>query len=441
MRSALRELWRAECAVGWLCVSLRTLLTCVMLGQLHTASAAEGVQLDLNGQIRERFESSVHPGFGLAEPGSDDYLLNRVLLGAQAKAGEHVALTGQIVSGSVTGADTPMAGTQDDPLDVLELFADGTFNAAGGNLRLRAGRQSLAFGAARLVSTRESTNARRTFDGVRATWTHANAHLDAFYLQPVAPRAGVFDDQATAAQSVWGFYFTRDDGAQPVSAGYDLYYLGVRNGRATFAFESAREVRHTVGAHVFGASHRRDWNIEAAWQWGSFGASHISAWTLSSDVGYTLSTWSFTPRVGIKADVISGDRDPHDGKLATFNPLFPKLTYFSDANVITPANLFDVQPTLGLTFTEALRVTGGWNVLWRYSREDAFYLPPLKPVTSVARSARRYIGQQWASTLEWKVRSRVTVAAAWVAFRPGSALRGEGGSRGRFFFASVQRDF
>jgi hypothetical protein len=413
----------------------------MVLGQLHVAAASESVQLDFNGQIRERFESSLHPGFGLAEPGSDDYLLNRVLLGVRARAGEHVALTGWIVSGSVAGANTPMAGTQDDPLDVLELFADGRFDVAGGNFRLRAGRQPLAFGAARLVSTRESTNVRRAFDGVRATWAHGNAHLDAFYLEPVAPRAGILNDEATAAQSLWGVYFTSDDGAQAMSSGYDLYYLGIHNRRATFAFESARELRHTAGAHVFGASHGRDWNLEAAWQWGSFGASHIRAWTLSSDVGYTLSSWAFTPRVGVKADVISGDRNPHDGTLGTFNPLFPKLPYFSDANVITPANLFDVQPTLGLTLRQGLRVTAGWNVLWRYSREDAFYLPPLKPVIPFTPSGGRYIGQQWASTIEWRMRSRVTVAAAWVAFRPGSALRREGGVSGQFLFASVQRDF
>ena len=408
---------------------------------LNTALAAdERVRFDLDGQVRERFESSAHPGFGLAAAGSDDYLLNRVLLGARASAGEHFALNGQIVSGTVTGSDLPMAGTQDDPLDVLQLFADGTFETGQGTLRLRAGRQPLALGAARLVSTRESTNVRRAFDGLRATWTGARSHLDAFYLEPVLPATGVFDDTGTANQSFWGLYLTRDD-TQATPTGFDLYYLGFRNEHATLAFEVARELRHTAGTRLFGASRGRDWNLEAVWQWGSLGVSRIRAWTLSSDVGYTFSARTLTPRLGFKADVISGDRHRQDGTWGTFNPLFPKLTYFSDANVTTPANLFDVQPTLSLTLTNALRASAGWNVLWRYSREDAFYLPPLKPVTALTTSAGRYIGQQWSSTIEWKVQSGVMVTAGFVAFQPGSALRQAGGTSGRFLSVSAQMDF
>jgi hypothetical protein len=407
---------------------------------MHAARAAQdGVMFDFDGQVRERFEASAHPGFGLAHPGSDDYLLNRVLLGAEATAGEHVALTAQVVSGSVTGSASRMAGTQDDALDVMQLFVDGMFDTADGTLRLRVGRQQLALGAARLVSTRESTNVRRAFDGVRATWTGPRTHLDAFYLEPVLPRTGVFDDTGTG-QSIWGLYLTRDD-AQAVPTGFDLYYLGYRSERATFAFETANELRHTAGTRFFGAGRGPDWNLEAAWQWGSFGGSRIRAWTLSSDVGYTLSNWGLKPRLGFKADVISGDLNRDDGTLGTFNPLFPKLPYFSDANVTTPANLLDVQPMLGLVLTNALRVTGSWNVLWRYSREDAFYLPPLKPVTTLGRSAGRYIGQQWSSTIEWKVLSRVTIAAGLVVFQPGSAIRQAGGMSGRFFSTSAQVDF
>ncbi len=39
---------------------------------------------------------------------------------------------------------------------------------------------------------------------------------------------------------------------------------------------------------------------------------------------------SWTPRLGLSIDVASGDRNPHDNKLETFNPLFPNGNYVAD---------------------------------------------------------------------------------------------------------------
>jgi hypothetical protein len=307
-------------------------------------------------------------------------------------------------------------------------------------MRLRVGRQVLALGTARLVSTRDNTNVRRSFDGLRTSWARGRVHLDAFYLRPVLPRTEVFDDRSTSDQKFWGLYLTRD-ALQSGASGVDLYYLGLRNKRASFALESASELRHTVGAHAFGVSESRDWNLEAAWQWGMFGASHIRAWTVSSDVGYTLTALPLMPRLGLKADIVSGDRNPRDTTLGTFNPLFPKLTYFSDANVAVPANLYDIQPNISLKVTESLRVSGSWNALWRYSRADAFYIPPLRPVVMPASDSARFLGQQWSSTLEWRVRPGATLAAGFVRFKPGATLRNQAALSGQFFYASVQVDF
>jgi hypothetical protein len=409
-------------------------------GHIQAArSSPKEISLDVGGQVRERFESISHPGFGLAHEAGDDYLLHRVTLSVNATAGPHVALSSEIVIAGVSGATTPMAGTQDNPLDVLQFYVDGEFEA-GSAMRLRAGRQSLALGTARLVSKRDNTNVRRSFDGLRATWTHERVHLDAFYLRPVLPRTGMFDDTGATGQSFWGLYLTRD-AMQSGTSGIDLYYLGLRNERATYLLQTAPELRHTVGTRIFGATRVQDWNLEAAWQWGSFGASRIRAWTLSSDFGYTLFAWPLTPRLGLKADIISGDRNPHDTSLGTFNPLFPKLNYFSDANVAVPANLCDIQPTVGLKVTESLRVNGSWNALWRYSRDDAFYLPPLKPVRTLSRTSGRYLGQQWSSAVEWQLLSSVAFTAGFVNFKPGSSLRQAGGSGGQFFYASAQVNF
>src|SRR6185369_10088237 len=100
---------------------------------------------------------------------------------------------------------------------------------------------------------------------------------------------------------------------------------------------------------AFGKRKSWDWNIEGAWQWGSFAPAQIRAWTISIDAGFEFTRLPLIPRLGLKADAISGDGNMEDLRLKTFNPLYPKLPYFSEANLATPANLLDFQPNLRLS--------------------------------------------------------------------------------------------
>jgi hypothetical protein len=178
--------------------------------------------------------------------------------------------------------------------------------------------------------------------------------------------------------------------------------------------------------------------VEAVSQSGRFAQIPLRAWTASFDIIYALSAAPDAPRAGLKLDLISGDH-ARRGRLGTFNPLFPRLSYFSDANLAAPANLMDVQPNLSAALASHLRITVGWNALWRFSREDAFYLPPLRAV-ALPSDAGRYLGQQWISTLEWRWDARLTAALSAVRFEPGAALREAGGRKGHFFSASIQRE-
>ena len=64
------------------------------------------------------------------------------------------------------------------------------------------------------------------------------------------------------------------------------------------------------------------------------------------DSGYTFAQLPWTPRLGLKTDIASGDRHPGDGTLETFDPLYFKSGYFNDASLYRPSNLMDIHPTL-----------------------------------------------------------------------------------------------
>ena len=53
-----------------------------------------------------------------------------------------------------------------------------------------------------------------------------------------------------------------------------------------------------------------------------------------SDVGYSVEALPARPRLGVQANATSGDASPRSPDLQTFNPLFPRGVYFSQANLI-----------------------------------------------------------------------------------------------------------
>lgn len=395
---------------------------------------------DVGGELRERFESANNPVFGFFAPPQNDYLLHRATLSGEFRRGAEFRAVAKIVSGLTSSWSGTPPPTQEDSLDALEAYVERSLSLADGQLALRIGRQEMALGAARLVSVRESPNIRRAFDGVSASWTSGEQRrATAFYLRPVWPEDGLFDDRSSQAERFWGLYATWLP--NPQRLGIDTYYLGLDRSNAVFAHGTARELRHTVGARAFGERAGWDWNIEAAWQWGSFGAANIRAWTVSIDAGFEFSALPLTPRIGLKADAISGDSNPNDRQLGTFNPLFPKLPYFSEANLATPANLLDIQPSLSLSLTERLSAVVSWNRLWKHENADAFYAPLLAPVDGTSLSRSRDIGAQTSVLVSWQATRQLDLGTTYVVFEPRNVVRQAGGRAGSFLAAWIRWTF
>src|SRR5262249_38210415 len=153
---------------------------------------------------------------------------------------------------------------------------------------------------------------------------------DAFLVAPVETRPGVFDDGDEAGQDFWGVY-----GTGPVLAwlNLDVYVLGFGRDGARFEQGSAHERRYSAGTRIFGKGAGLDTDAELVYQWGSFGSGSIRAWTAASDSGYTASALPGRPRFGLKANATSGDHDPKDLDLQTFNPMFPRGSYFGEASL------------------------------------------------------------------------------------------------------------
>lgn len=381
--------------------------------------------LSIGGEARERYEYFNRPNWG-KDPQDNSYFLQRYFLHADLHLGEHARIFSQFQSSLEDGRRGGPRPSDKDELDLHQAFLDVKFDLpAAGAVTLRSGRQELAYGSQRLISVREGPNVRQSFDGFRLMYRSGELRIDGFVTKPAQTLRHVFDDGPDNTKALWGTYAVLPfpgltDGK------LDLYYLGFYRNRAAFDQGTARETRYSVGARLWRSAAPLDYNFEALYQWGSFGNGEIRAWTVASDSGYTFEGLPFRPRIGLRADIASGDEDPASHDLQTFNPLFPKGAYFSEAGLIGPANFIDLNPCLDLHLTSRHTVIFDWDFFWRESTHDGVYNNAVALVRSAKASAARYIGSMPQLQLIWDMDRHLTISAIYGHFFAGRFIKESG---------------
>ncbi len=379
--------------------------------------------LTFGGELRERFES-VHDDNFAIRSGPDSYWLQRITLLGDLHLGERVRVFAEGISGLNAGERQPAPHVQDDPLDLQFAFIDvAPYLTDDERLTLRAGRFGMSFGSGRLVATRAAPNIPFKFDGFEALYARPSWEATAFLAQPVKDSGG-FDGEDHSI-TFWGLYTTHWFGS-PRRTGVDLYYLGIHREHGRYASGTGEEYRHSLGAREFGDWNHWDWNAEEVLQFGSFGSDSILAWTASLDAGYTYDT-TLQPRLGIKADVTSGDHNAKDGQQETFDALYFKSGYFNDASLLRPQNIIDVHPNLGLKLARTLSADAGADFFWRYSRNDAVYAVPGFIAIPAQTSGSSYVATALDLNLEWRIQRHVVWQASYVHFFTGSYVHQAGG--------------
>ncbi len=385
------------------------------------------ITVDVGGSIREQYES--YRNFELAvDPaasGWDSYHLHRLLVFADLHIEDRFRIFTEFGNAQIAGNERPTSPVDDDDAYIHQAFVevgfgDGIESDEGG---IRIGRQEIAFGSGRLFSLRDGPNIRRSFDAARLTIGFGQTTVDAFVGTEVQTRSGAFDNRPDDAVLAWGLYTTTRDIFEGTNL--DAYYLGIDRDRSVFDSGAAPETRHSFGLRLWGSSGPVDYNFEPVIQFGDFGDRDTLAWTIASDTGIRLGQGDRAPRVGLRANIISGGHS--EGRLNTFNALFPNNSYFSEAAVIAPTNLLDLNPTLTLHPHEDLTLTFMWDFLWRYDTDDAVYVPPGIPGIAGDATDERFIGHSLSISTEWRLRERLKLFAAYTHFHAGPAVTDAGG--------------
>jgi Alginate export len=125
----------------------------------------------------------------------------------------------------------------------------------------------------------------------------------------------------------------------------------------------------------------------------------------------------------LRADVYSGDGNPVNQPLGTFNPLFPRGAYFTPAVVpfLGPQNFIDLHPVV--QFQPRSNVTGAfaWVWYWRESTHDGIYAFGSDALIDPGDTSHaRYLGTQGDLEIRWAPAPHVIIAFNLAGFKPGS---------------------
>ena len=383
--------------------------------------------ISFGGELRERWEYQVNPDFG-AEQARSSVWLQRATLSADLHSGP-LRFYGQFLHATQEGRPGGPSPVDEDLLDQQNAFFELSPDFLGPTLPMpRIGRQEIRFGSGRLVDPREGPNVRRTFDGARLIHEGTSWTLNGLYVRPREDEPGVFDDPTSDTQALWGLYSVRKS-LGFLGSSLDLYDLGYENEEALYVQGSAPERRNSLGARFWGESRRWDFNWELVGQTGEFGRGDIWAWTLATDTGYTFSESPMKPRVALSANIASGDKNPDDDVLQTFNPLYPRGNYFSEDAILGPRNFFNFHPFLTLQLNDALVLTTDVNFFWRLEKGDGVYTPSGAILRGPQPGAGRYVATAVSVNLTWIISPFVDATAIYTRFQPGEFLKDTGPSK------------
>jgi hypothetical protein len=415
-------------------------------------------------EVRENnfdFDDSVH---ALTD---DNWFLFRFRLGVMLKPSSWLKIYVQGQDSREWLSDRPdfpgqFAAEGDDSVDLRQAYLE-LGDLAVFPLTLKVGRQLLSYGDERLIGGVDWNNFGRTFDAVKLRWEEKNWSLDAFASSVVVPTRGqynhsdLFNGMETDRDQVFsGLYFSTS--ALPFQT-TDLYALhlyensnprffpaaigdtsfvtfGLRIKSKPGFFGPRAESMRVDGKETIDPKGSTplpppksigfDYDAEIAFQTGDVRGLDLTAFAAHVGLGYTLDV-PWMPRLGVAYNFGTGDRDPLDGDIETFQNLFPtNHKFYGQMDLFSWQNMHDLEASLKAQPIKSVTFKAEYHAFWLASTDDVWYrangVTAVRPLTPAARGASNYAGSEVDLLAQWAVNRFVTLEAGYSHFFAGAYL-------------------
>ncbi|HEV7869280.1 MAG TPA: alginate export family protein [Chthoniobacteraceae bacterium] len=438
----------------------------------HSPLSFLGGRLIFDAHARTRWETRENNfdfNDDLDSPTDDNWFLLRFRLGVMLKPARWLKVYAQGQDAREWLSDRPdfpgqLAAEGDDTFDLRQgyiEFGDPTAFP----LTLKVGRQILSYGDERLIGAFEWNNIGRTFDAVKLRWEEKKWSLDAFASSAVVPARGQYNqsdfyngNETDREQTFSGLYFsttalsfqTTDLYALHLSENSNPRFLPDAPGDTSFVTFGLR-IKSKPGffASAPGTSDGKqvadgksmppppkpvgfDYDVEVAYQTGEVRGLDLTSFAVHAGIGYTLDA-PWIPRLGLAYNFGSGDKDPLDREIETFQNLFPtNHKFYGQMDVFSWQNMHDLEASIKAQPMKAVTLKAEYHAFWLASTDDVWYrangVTPVRPLTPAAQEASNYAGSEVDLLVQWAITKAFTVEAGYSHFFAGDYLANTGAS-------------
>ena len=398
----------------------------------HIAIGDGGTYLSLGGEARAYYTDWSHQLLGL-RPDANDPLIMRLRLLADLHVGPNVRAFVELGDNREFGERFATPPNR-DKLDISQAFIDVTVPLGNaGKLTFRPGRFEMPLGNGELVGMREGPNVRYTYQGIRATYIlPGKVSIDAFATQPVNFKPGTFDDGPSHTSAFHGVYVSAPN--RVLGFGADVYWYEYKRDRGVLFEGVGKDDRNNWGARLWRRGPTIDIDLEGNHQSGRFANQDIDAYAILFEGGYTFSRAPMAPRLGIRANVFSGDRRAGDGTAGTFVAASPRLPVTSEPGFVNLSNLMALYPNLTLKPRSDVTILVGPDFLWRNSRNDGVYVGPAGASFAPYASSRA-IGTELNLEASWQATKRLQFRIYETYLAVSDSFAAHGGKSGNYLGA------
>ena len=395
----------------------------------------EDWRLSLGGEFRYRVEAETNKAFGATEPAQDTFHLTRYLLHADFKYRDLFRTFVQGIAAFDEDRDLAPRGIDENRWDLQQLFFDVRVLGEELPLTLRVGRQELQYGSQRYVSPLDWAGVRRRFDAVKLFAKGNTWDVDLWFSKPV-PVQRKQPDRYNEDVDFYGAYATYKGIDRH---GVDMYFFAVedRGNRVNPNGRAGDRSIFTLGSRFWGQTADFDYEAELAGQWGHWAGDTVQAWSWTVDGGYTLADVGCKPRLGAGFDWASGDDNPRDGAVGTFDQLFPFSHYYLGfLDLVARQNIMALNLNLSAwAVPEKVKTKITYYAFWLNEEKDALYNAPGRAVRrdGTGKSGKE-IGQELDLTVAWKLKPHSSVLVGYSHFWDSNYIRSTGPSENADLF-------
>jgi hypothetical protein len=387
-------------------------------------------RLSIGGEIREQVQYFANQNFGDVPPSfekvSVTQIWHRVMLHANLDLGKNIRIFGQLNHTQRFFNPNPLIEVDQNTLGLHQLSVDVRLAKT---LQLRVGRQEMGYGNNRLLTFREGPNNRLAFDAAVLKYQRKKWRIDALVSSPVVQKEGVGDD-ISMKEWVSGVYATQIIVPQKLHA--DYFFLNYTGDRVKYNLTSGKEARQSIGTRIFSQNARFNYELEATTQAGTFNKQKIKAYSIAYDLKYRFQE-AQKLTIGLAGHYISGDKNPTDQVLNSFNLLFSKPS-FGLAAPIGAVNMVNFNPYLTMSPTKKIQLVTGVYFLSRQSSKDGIYSPGMTQ-TRPARPDQLFLSNEKEIGQQYVLEAAYTFNAHWAFyldsgyFRAGSFAKASGAGK------------